>query len=46
MANQLPYTVNGTVYDTDGSTAVDGATVRARNETNNEIISVTSASNG
>jgi len=46
MSNQLPYVISGTVYDTDGSTAINGATVRARNETNNEIISVTSDSSG
>lgn len=46
MASQLPYPIYGIVYDTDGTTAVSSATVRARNETTNELITVTSESNG
>lgn len=46
MPSGLPYTVAGYIYDTDGTTPVNGATVRARNETSNEIISVTSNSEG
>ncbi|MCK9370465.1 carboxypeptidase-like regulatory domain-containing protein [Candidatus Dojkabacteria bacterium] len=46
MSQGLPYVISGTIFDTDGSTSVNGATVRARNETNNEIISTTSDSDG
>jgi len=46
MPSNLPYPVFGIVYDTDGSTAINGATVRVRNETNNEIISGLTDSSG
>jgi len=38
--------ISGTVYDTNGSTPINGATVRARNETTNSIISVITDSSG
>ena len=46
MSNQLPYTISGIIYDTDGSTAVSSASVKARNETTNEILTTTSNSSG
>lgn len=46
MPSNLPYPVFGIVYDTDGSTPINGATVRLRNETNNNIISVVTNSSG
>jgi len=42
----LPYIVYGVAYDTDGTTALNSATIRLRNETNGQIISTTSNSSG
>jgi len=42
----IPYVVSGTVYQSDGSTALASATVYLRNETSNEVISTTTDSSG
>ena len=42
----LPYTLYGTVYDTDGTTVLASIKVTARNERSNETITTSSASNG
>ncbi len=46
MSSPTPYVLFGIVTDTDGATVINGATVRARNETNNEIISAVTNSVG
>lgn len=47
MGINLPYPVTGTVYESDGTTAVSsGVSVTARNETTNELISTTTNSSG
>ena len=46
MPVNLPYVISGTITDTDGSTVVASATVRARNETTGDIILTTTNSSG
>ena len=46
MAINLPYPVTGKILDTDGTTGIgSGFTVRLRNETTNEILSIVTDSN-
>ena len=46
MPLNLPYSVFGKVYDTDGTTLIGaGATVKIRNNTTNDILSATTNSN-